>query len=430
MKRKQLFILLILVVVLGGIGYYLRPDKEFKKGGNPSVGKKLFGELPINDVSQITIKQATNELGLAKKDNLWRVRERNDYPANFADISEFLIKAKDIKIVQTETVGSSLLGRFALAPGQGTNSPVIVDLRDQGGKLIKSFLLGKKHMKKSDRPSQFGEMGEEGFPDGRYVKLNDSDAVSLISEPFSNLEPKADQWLNKDFFKIERIRSIAVTFPNATNSWKLIRETETGEWKLADAKPAEQLDAPKASGVSNPLGSPSFVDVATTSKPEDLGLDKPTVGTVETFDNFTYILKIGQKTNDNYPLSVAMAAKLDKDRTAGKDEKAEDKAKLDKEFKDKQKKLEEKLAQERAYEKWIYLVSSWTVDPLLKERSQLMAEKKEDKKDDAKKDQPTLDDTKEDEKPPIAPLVPLPKPDDSAKTNSPAPAPDTKPAPK
>src|ERR1051325_502317 len=154
MKQKQLFILLILVIALGAVGYILRRNQQnaFQKG-SPAVGKKLFPDLPVNNVTQISIKHTTNELTLAKKDDLWRVRERNDYPANFSTIREFLTKAQDIKIVQVETIGPSLLGRFALAPGEGTNSPIIVDLRDKDGKLVKSFSLGKKHMQKSNRPS-------------------------------------------------------------------------------------------------------------------------------------------------------------------------------------------------------------------------------------------------------------------------------------
>src|SRR5213075_2206811 len=117
----------------------------------------------------------------------------------------------------------------------------------------------------------------EGFPDGRYVKVGtDSENVSVISDALANIEPRPEQWLNKDFFKVEKAKSVAVNFPNATNSWKLTRESETGEWKLADAKPTEQLDSSKASGVANPLSSPSFADVATKTKPEELGLDKPT----------------------------------------------------------------------------------------------------------------------------------------------------------
>ncbi len=42
---------------------------------------------------------------------------------------------------------------------------------------------------------------------------------------------------------------------------------------------------------------------------------------------------------------VAVTAQIPKERTPGKDEKPEDKAKLDKEFKEKQKKLEDKLSQ-------------------------------------------------------------------------------------
>jgi hypothetical protein len=386
MNRKQLLILLILVVVLGGIGLLLRRNQEASGTTDTSMGKKLLGELPINDVAQISVKEGTNELALAKKDGVWAVRERDNYPANYSQISEFLIKAKDVKIVQTEPGAPSQMPRYGLAVGQGTNQPVVIDLKDQAGKPVKSFTLGKKHMRKSDRPSPFGDMGEEGFPDGRYVKTDNSSFVALISEPFSNLEPKADQWLNKDFLKIEKARTITATFSEATNSWKLTRETEAGEWKLADAKPNEQLDAGKASGPGNAFSAPNFNDVSVNTKPADLGLDKPTVVTIDTFDNFSYTIKAGQKTNENYAITVAVAAQLPKERTPGKEEKVEDKDKLDKEFKENQKKLEEKLAQEKRYEKWTYLVSTWTVDPLLKPRHELLAEKKEEKKDEKKSD--------------------------------------------
>jgi hypothetical protein len=79
---------------------------------------------------------------------------------------------------------------------------------------------------------------------------------------------------------------------------------------------------------------------------------------------------------------VAVTAQLPKERTPGKDEKPEDKAKLDKEFKEQQKTLEDKLKQEQGYGKWVFQVSNWTVDSLLKDRAQLLVEKKEEKKDD------------------------------------------------
>jgi len=389
MNRNQFSLLLFLVVVLGIAGLIVyNKQNTVGKSGDAALGKKLLPNLPINDITHIALKQGTNQLDLAKKDGTWRVRERNDYPANYSEISDFLIKAKDLKIVQSEQVGPSQLGRLELVSGPGTNGALEVSFKDQSDKQIQSLLLGKKHMQKSRTPSPYGDLGDNGWPDGRYVKVGgSSDTVALISDALSNIEPKPEAWLNKDFLKVEKVRSVAVAFTQETNSWKLSRETETGEWKLADAKPAEQLDSSKTASVNNPMSSPSFNDVDTTSKPEQLGMDKPTVVTLDTFDNFTYTLKVGQKTNDNYPLIVAVAAQLAKERTPGKDEKPEDKDKLDKQFKEQQKKLEDKLAQEQAFQSWTYLVSSWTLDPLLKNRSQLMVEKKEEpKKDEPKKD--------------------------------------------
>jgi hypothetical protein len=413
MNRKQLFILLVLVLVLGAAGLWLYRSKETSwKGGTKTTGQKLLGDLPINEVAQIVIKGGTNELDLVKKDNLWRVKQRDDYPANFSEISGFLLKAADLKAVQSEEIGPSMLGRYKLLPpGPETNTAVLVELRDLNGKPIRSLLLGKTHMRKSEgRPSPMGDMPDnEGWPDGRYVMAGTgAKTVAVISDPLSNLEAKPDQWLNKDFFKVEKIRSIAVTYPVATNSWKVTRETENAtDWKLSEAKPGEQLDSSKTSSLSYALSSPSFNDVLPTdTKPEQSGLDKPTVVTLGTFDNFTYTLKVGQKTNDNFPVALSVAAQIPKERTAGKDEKPEDKTRLDKEFKDKQQKLEEKLTQEKSYEKRAYLVSSWTVDSLLKERGQLLAEKKEEPK---KEETPAAPESSKTNAPPVLPTEVIPE---------------------
>ncbi len=383
MNRKQLLILVVVVAVLGAFGWmnYQRNQSSWQAGG-PGGSKKLLGELPVNDVASIVIKGGTNVLDLIKKDGTWRVKQRNDYPANYGEISGFLLKAADLKAAQVEEVEASQLPRYKLLPPSAdTNSAVQVDLLDQGGKNIGTLLLGKTHMRKaSGQRPQMGEGDSEGSPDGRYVMTSPTAKfVAVISDPFSDFGARPEAWLSKDFFKVEKIRSIALTSPIATNSWKLTRESETGnEWKLTDPKPGEQLDPAKASAFSYSLNSPVFSDVISgEAKPENAGLDKPTVITINTFDNFTYTLNLGQKTNDNYFVTLTVAADLPKERVPGKDEKPEDKARLDKEFADQQKKLADKLAQEKAYEKWIYLVASYTIDPLIKERAQLLTDKKE-----------------------------------------------------
>ncbi len=399
MNRKQLFILLVLVVVLGGAGLMLfKKQAASWEGGGGAAGQKLLADLPVNDVTSLVIKQGTNELNLVKKDDLWRVRERSDYPANFSQVSEFLLKARDLKIVQTEQIGASQLGRVELLPpGPAANAATLVEFRDKSDKVIKGLLLGKKQMKDSPQPSPMGDFGGGGgYPVGRFVMLaGSSGSVSVISDPLANMEAKPDQWLNKDFFKVEKPKSVSVTYPEATNSWTLTRETETGEWKLADAKPEEKLDNSKASGATGGLGYPSFNDVLPAdTAPGSVGLDKPIVATLQTFDGFTYTIKAGAKTNDTYAMTLTVTADLPKERTPGKDEKEEDKTKLDKEFKDKTDKLAEKLASEKKLEGWVFRVSSWTLDSLFKHRGELMVEKKEEPKPgDTAKPDPAADDS-------------------------------------
>jgi len=411
MNRKQLILLLVVVVALGivGVVVYQHNQTAWQGGGRQGAAAKLLGDLPVNDVAAIVIKGGTNELDLVKKDNLWRVKQRDDYPANFSEISGFLLKAADLKAAQTEEVGPSQLGRYKLLPpGPATNTAVLVELRDQNGKAIRTLLLGKTHMHRAEGgASPMGDMGENGgWPDGRYVMVGTAArTVSVISDPLSSLEAKPDQWLNKDFFKVEKIRSIAVTYPVATNSWKVTRATDSSsDWKLAEAKPDEKLDSSKTSGFSYALSSPSFNDVLPAdTKPDQTGLDKPTVITLDTFDDFTYTLKVGQKTNDNLPMVVAVSAQLPKERTPGKDEKAADKTRLDKEFKDKQQKLADKLSQEKSFEKWVYLVPNWTVDSVLKERAQLLAEKKAEAKKETSSPVAAAAKTEDPPAPPAAP---------------------------
>jgi len=211
------------------------------------------------------------------------VKERQDYPANFGNVGDIIRKASDLKTVQSEQIGPSQLARMELVePGKGEGSGTLVELKDKDGKVIRSMLLGKKQVKKTEGGSPFG--GGD-FPVGRWI-INSAKpgTASLVSETFNEAEAKPETWIDKEFFKIEKIKSVSLTATNATNSWRVSRETESGEWKLADVKPGEVLDTNKVSSFGSLLSFPSFNDVATSSaKPEDTGLDKPAVLKIETF---------------------------------------------------------------------------------------------------------------------------------------------------
>ena len=381
MNRKQLTLLIVLGVVLGGLGWLAWQKKaQPYKDSTAKMGDKVLPGFPLNDVETIVVVQAKASMTLAKKDDRWVVKERGDYPASFDNISDVLKKFWELKVAKPVTVGPSRLPVLELvAPDKGNGT--LVEFKDKSGKSIKSILLGAKSMKESGGDSQFGG---GSFANGRYVMVGgDLATVSLVTEPFSNVEVKPEDWLNKEWFKVERHKSISVVTTNATNNWKLSRETDTGEWKLADAKPGEDLDHGKSGALTSSFSYPQFNDLATNAPTG--GLDKPaTTATIETFEGFTYTAKVGEKSGeDAYYFQINVAGNFPKERTPGKDEKPEDKPRLDKEFADALQKKQDKLKAEQAYAKWTYLVSKWTVDPFLKDRKDLIAEKKEEPKPEA-----------------------------------------------
>jgi hypothetical protein len=386
MNRNQLILLLVALAVIGGAGLVLlqRHQKSWTES-EQQIGQKLFKNYQFNDVAAIHIKGDT-DLTLARKDDGWHVEQRGSYPANVTQIRELLIKMGDMKVVQSDPIGASQLARLHLAePGKGAEAATLLEFKDAQGKTLQSLLLGKKHTREQpERPARM-PFGEEGFADGRYVMLGgDTKTLLTISDALNNVDPKPAEWLDKDFFKLDKPQSVSFVSTNASNSWTLSRATESAPWVLADLKAGEVLDSNKVSSLSSSLSYPSFVDVAADPAPDKTGLDKPLTVTIQTFDHFTYTFKIGHKTPENdYNLNLAVTADIPAARAPGKDEKADEKTKLDKEFQEKTKTLQDKLNKEKALAKWTYLVNTWLVDPFIRDRAQLMVEKQTGQKDAA-----------------------------------------------
>src|SRR6185437_2982803 len=115
MNRKQFLILIVLGLVVGGLGlYFYNKNKESFTQSSFSTGQKVLSNFPLNDISHVRIKTATNEVNLVHSPDGWTVRERWDYPANFSEISDLLRKMWELKPVQNVEAGQSQYGRLEL----------------------------------------------------------------------------------------------------------------------------------------------------------------------------------------------------------------------------------------------------------------------------------------------------------------------------
>ena len=80
----------------------------------------------------------------------------------------------------------------------------------------------------------------------------------------------------------------------------------------------------------------------------------------------------------DYPVQFTTEVQLLTQRNPAKDEKKEETEKFNKDFAENLKKQQTKLAGEQARGRWTYLVSKWTIDSILKKRSELMVDPKKD----------------------------------------------------
>jgi len=375
MKGNQLLKLVAALLVLGAVGLYLRQkDSARLIQSKVGMGGKVLGEFDVNSIASFRIQSGTNQLRVGREGEIWVVRERGGYPASFSTLADFLRKLADLKVTRPLEVGPSRLAALDLIdPDKGKG--VRLDLLDAGGKTVRSVLLGKTYSKGAEDPSP---MGGGGFPSGRYVMVGgDIKTVALVADALSNVETRAEEWLDKEFIKVEQPIQVALVRAAATNSFTLTRTNETAEWILADAKGTEKADAGKTGVFSSVLSAPTFNDVLVNPDLAALGLDKPDVARITTASGFVYEVKIGKpQANEDRPIQITVTASLKTERSPGKDEKPEDKTRLDKEFADKLAKQQAKLKSEQALSKWTFLVGRWSIDALLKNRGDLFADTK------------------------------------------------------
>lgn len=369
MSRKQfLLILAVLAVLAAAAGGVALSDRSTWSAADARAGQKAIPGLKISDVAEIAIQDASGELHLQRGPSGWTLRERADFAADTDRVAAMLVKLAEVKVVQSEPLVESQRARLELVEpkGKAAGAGTAVELKDAKGAVLGRLLLGKKIMKGS-------AMASIGRPEadatGRYLVAGGDATVLAVGDPLLEAEAKPRDWLVKDLLRVEGAKTVT-----SSKGWTATRNTEGMDWKLAGSGQAPDLQ--KATDLASSLGWVNLVDVVADPAKVETGLDHPVTIQAQTFDGLKYTLKVGKQVDSNYYLKISVAGEPAKTRTREKNEKAEDKEKKDKAFEEQRKKLLEKVEREKKLEPWTYLVAKTSLDPLLRDRAQLMPEKK------------------------------------------------------
>ncbi|MCX6876605.1 MAG: DUF4340 domain-containing protein [Verrucomicrobia bacterium] len=392
MNKRQLLILWLIAIALGGAVAYLKfgqPQATATSTTARPFGQTVLESFPATEVAAIDIQGVGKAANLVKKDGKWIVPQRDDYPANVTTVNEFIRTLEELKVTQGIQAGPSLAARFGLDETAATAEKrgLTVTFKNATGDELAKVSIDRR-VAAENPASPYG-----GAPNGRYVRNHkDSNSIYRVNESFGSLSDDPKRWLADGFVQVEKIKTIAVTQPDKDDvAWKLTRETEDAAFTLVGAAAGETLDTTATDPLKSLFSYARFDDVIPVANTaERIQPTGKCTATIETVEGFTYTLTFTPlkpaatplptpdpanptpPATDNFALTVAVAAELPKERKKAEDEKPEDAKTKDAAFTERLKTLTERLEKEKAFVGRTFEVSKYTVDALLKERTALL----------------------------------------------------------
>lgn len=297
MNARIAAILVVLLAVLGGGALLLQRQETARRPSNVGeLGQRLLKDLRAADLSAIRIVEPKATLTLQRKDDGWIIVERDGFPADLGKVREFVLKAIELKVGQSEPIGEKDRVRLNL-DASGTQ----IEFTGPDGKSLAKLTVGKKYFKREvDNP-------EKALADGRFVMRPDDPAtVLLVSDPLLQASARSAGWIDRSSFKVEKVKTLEVRYPGG-DGWRIERAADNADWKLAGAKPGDKLEITKANAASYVLGLLELADVA-PREAKDTGLDKPVLINAATLSGVSYAIKVGRLEQDNYYVSFSTSA--------------------------------------------------------------------------------------------------------------------------
>ena len=373
MGARMLAVLVALLVLIGGgAAYYYQ--QEGRTSTVALLGEALLPSIKAADISSIVLREGGDTLTLTRKEDRWILVERGDFPADPAKVREFVLKVLELKIGQNEPVTAADRARLRLAEKGKDGAATELQFKGAGGKVLGALLIGKKYFKGA-APDNI----EAATGDGRFVMLPGvADRVYIVSDPLPQATAKSAPWIITDGIAIQNPGSIEMRFRDGER-WRVFRDGKQGPWKLDPLKAGEKAEQSRLSSAAYGLYELKIADVAPMDfKPEASGLDTPITLSATGEEGARFTIKLGKlRKTDLYASIVMDNVPADKPRVPAKDEKPEDKGKIDKEYSEFLAKRTARYAREKSLSNYTVLLTMRSLSDILKRRDELLDKKPE-----------------------------------------------------
>lgn len=294
-NMKNVIWLSVATLAVGIVAFAVQQSREPVSNFSDQAGP-LVADLAdhVNDVSRMVMTTANNKIvvTLDKKDGVWTVAEKGNYPADMGKLRQYLLKLADAKLVEKKTAKADRYADIGLA-----------DISDPKAKGVAIEIDGLA--------------APVGFIAGIYNAQGGGTYVRRISEEQSwlatdNLIPDKEpaNWLHKELVDLPSDRIASVTITHADGKVLRVFKDQTSDphYAIADLpKGREPTSEFTANGLASVLADLKLDDVAPTS--EVAVPDKVTEVRYATFDGVIVDAKAWQVGDKHY---VALSASEDK----------------------------------------------------------------------------------------------------------------------
>lgn len=390
MSKKQLLlamsIFLVLLIVLLLVN---RKEEANWVKGEFANKTPLIPSLDVNKIAKIAIYDNNNNVELALQDDKWLVFNRNNYPANFAKIRNFILEINNLKIAQKLSINDTLLEDInLLAPKKDSNNKhtnyksnsqynldserqkikeasslakqggTLIEFYDIEGNSILSLILGSFHYEKQDEANTLVEPDKNG----RYVRVLGSDPV-LTSTTLESLSPVPTQWLDTKIVKLSPLKSLTRLSAKNKEMWKIFRKSPKSPYVFENLKTAEIPDPRKMYFASSIIENLKFIDVIPFND-KKWSFKNAITFVVTLFNDLKCEIKLIKKDKKIFA-KFATFSMLPEKRIVAKNETTEDKVKLDTDFAKRVEEVKKELRNNTFFTKWVYELSAKDLENLL-----------------------------------------------------------------
>ena len=298
MNKKTLFILLVVLAVLAGVGRSILDRNSAGTVGTEAMGEPLFENLPVNEIATIVIERPSDSVLLKKKETGWVVENRFEYPADFSRIIDLVRKVKQTKVGRKFPATEPVLKRLALIPPDHKESPETdkgtrIRMKGKDEAVVVDLILGNTRKRE-----------EKGIPDSQFVMPGEGRDIYLVDQIFSPFETAAPSWLKKRPVNVasEDIQKIVCVGPDETVRYCFERAEKGKAFVLVNPSTKRAVKQSDLNRLAGALSGLEIEDVADpSSPPESLAKGISPRLDFTLFDGITYHLYPGITCSPGIP---------------------------------------------------------------------------------------------------------------------------------